>query len=195
MVKKSRSAAMAGALGRIGTILGVLILLAGCDRVQDPSTESAGAPASRSPPLPRGRARAQEPPDVDLRSLLAEVPEYEGQGRNLFAYGKAPAQAEPPSDPEPNPPPPVASNPPRPRRTKSSPPPRIDLKFAGFVEKSDPGGGKKKYAILLDGADILAGAEGDLVGNRYKIVQIGLESVTVGVEGSSVTQKIPLRSN
>jgi hypothetical protein len=56
-------------------------------------------------------------------------------------------------------------------------------------------GGTKKYAVLLDGTEILTGAEGDLVANRYRIVQIGLESVTVGVAGSNDTQQIPLRSN
>jgi hypothetical protein len=69
------------------------------------------------------------------------------------------------------------------------------LKFAGFVERTQPGGASKKYAVLLAGEEILTGAEGDLVGNRYKIVEIGLESVTVAVEGSPRTQKIPLRTN
>jgi hypothetical protein len=69
------------------------------------------------------------------------------------------------------------------------------LKFAGFVEKSQPEGDSKKYAVFLAGAEILTGAEGELVANRYKIVEIGLESVTVSVEGSSGTQKIPLRTN
>jgi hypothetical protein len=69
------------------------------------------------------------------------------------------------------------------------------LKFAGFVEKTEPGGANKKFAVLLDGEEILTGAEGDVVGNRYKIVEIGLESVTVALEGSPFTQKIPLRTN
>lgn len=73
--------------------------------------------------------------------------------------------------------------------------PRIDLKFAGLVETKTLGGAIKKYAVLLDGTEILTGAEGDLVANRYRIVQIGLESVTVGVAGSNDTQLIPLQSN
>jgi hypothetical protein len=72
---------------------------------------------------------------------------------------------------------------------------RIDLEFAGFIEKTQPGGKNEKYAVFLDGVEILTGAEGDLVGNRYKIVQIGLESATVSVEGSGATKKIPLRTN
>ena len=72
---------------------------------------------------------------------------------------------------------------------------QIDLKFAGFVEKTEPGGANKKYAVFLDGEEILTGAEGDLVANRYTVVEIGLESVTVSLAGSQVTQKIPLRTN
>jgi hypothetical protein len=81
------------------------------------------------------------------------------------------------------------------RNSPSTPPARIDLQFAGFVEKKEPGGTNKKYAVFLDGEEILTGAEGDLVGNRYKVVEIGLESATVALEGSQVTQKIPLRTN
>ena len=81
------------------------------------------------------------------------------------------------------------------RSGQRTPPARIDLKFAGFVEKTDPSGANKKYAVFLDGEEILTGAEGELVGNRYKIIEIGLESVTVALEGSQVTQKIPLRTN
>jgi hypothetical protein len=70
------------------------------------------------------------------------------------------------------------------------------LKFAGFVEKPlSEGSDSKKYAVFLSGAEIFTGAEGEMVANRYKIVEIGLESVTISVEGSSGTQKIPLRTN
>ena len=71
----------------------------------------------------------------------------------------------------------------------------MNLKFAGYVETKTVGGETKKYAVVLDGSEILTGAEGDLVANRYRIVQIGLESVTVGLPGSNDTQRIPLRSN
>ncbi len=61
------------------------------------------------------------------------------------------------------------------------------MKYAGFLEKTGPGGDKAKYAIFLDGNEILAGMEGELVANRFTVVEIGLESVTVSPSGSSAT--------
>jgi hypothetical protein len=129
---------------------------------------------------------------VDLASLLSEIPEYGGRGRNLFDFGRQPVVAPPRRETPPPPPPPPTTG--RPTTTVTSTP-RIDLKFAGYVETKTVEGETKKYAVLLSGTEILTGAEGDLVANRYKIVQIGLESVTVGVAGSNDTQQIPLRSN
>jgi hypothetical protein len=68
------------------------------------------------------------------------------------------------------------------------------MKYAGFLEKTGPDGGKAKYAIFLDGNEILAGTEGELLANRFTVVEIGLESVTVSPTGSSATQRIPLQS-
>ena len=71
----------------------------------------------------------------------------------------------------------------------------MGVKYAGFVEKTTPSGDKAKYAIFLDGNEILAGAEGETVANRFTVIKIGLESVTVSAEGSSTTQRIPLQAN
>ncbi len=129
---------------------------------------------------------------VDLASLLSEIPEYRGSGRNLFDFGRLPVQAPPTRETPPLPQPPQTTRRPVAPTTSA---PRVDLKFAGYVETKSVGGETKKYAVFLDGNEILTGAEGDLVANRYKIVQIGLESVTVGVPGSNDTQRIPLSSN
>ena len=125
------------------------------------------------------------------------MPEYEGRGRNLFAYGperRAPAPVTPSA---------TTSVPSTGRATTSvpraaaatRPAPRLRVKYAGFVEKTEPSGAKSKYAIFLDGNEILAGAEGETVANRFTVVEIGLESVTISAKGSSVTQRIPLQAN
>ncbi len=161
-----------------------------CDQGQDTaatrsSSSRAGARRSRA-----AEGSVQE--SVDLASLLSEIPEYRGSGRNLFDFGRLPVVATTTRETPPPPPlPPTTRRPPAP--TTSAP--RVDLKLAGYVETKTAGGDMKKYAVFLDGTEILTGAEGDLVANRYKIVQIGLESVTVGVPGSNDTQRIPLRSN
>ena len=78
---------------------------------------------------------------------------------------------------------------------RPAPASRLNVKYAGFLEKTQADGAKAKYAIFLDGNEILAGAEGETVGNRFRVVEIGLESVTVSAEGTNVTQRIPLHSN
>ena len=71
----------------------------------------------------------------------------------------------------------------------------MNVKYAGFVEKTETTGDKSKYAIFLDGNEIFAGAEGETIANRFTVVEIGLESVTVSAKGSSTTQRIPLQAN
>lgn len=173
-----------------------LALLTGCSRPSPPSPGAAAtAPARPSRRAPAAKLR--ESANVDLDRLAAETPEYEGQGRNLFAFGRgraSGAQADAsPTPVAPTPPPmPVEVGP----STSAVPAaPRIDLKFAGYIERPFPDGKKVKYAIFLDGQQVLTGAEGEVVANRYRIVEIGLESVTVAPTGSNTTQRIPLKAN
>jgi hypothetical protein len=162
--------------------------------------ETAGGAAHAGRPSPGARGAAGD--IVDLQAMLSEVPEYEGVGRNLFAFGAARRAggaretAEPTEPLEPSPPPQVVAAPPprTPRVPGASPAPRLNMKYAGFLEKTAPDGNKKKYAIFLDGNEVLAGSEGEVVGNRFTVVEIGLESVTVSASGSSATQRIPLQS-
>ena len=119
--------------------------------------------------------------DPTLRlDLLAKVQGVEMQGgsRNLFQASAAPPVALPtepkiavarkPAGPEPPPPPP---GPP-----VQPPAPPITLKYYGY---SSARGDNKKHAFFLDGEDILVGAEGDLVKKRYRVVKIGVNSVTM----------------
>jgi len=120
-------------------------------------------------------------------------------GRNLFVFGAArrAAGGEAAFEPVVSPTPPeVVTRPPRPapRQPATSPAARLNMKYAGFLEKTRPDGMKQKYAIFLDGNEILAGAEGEMVANRFTVVEIGLESVTVASSGTNVTQRIPLQS-
>ena len=63
------------------------------------------------------------------------------------------------------------------------------------MEKTEASGSPRKYAIFLDGNQILTGAEGDTIQNRFTVVEIGFESVTVSAQGSDATERIPLESN
>ncbi len=146
---------------------------------------------SREPNVRETQAAA----NIDLAALQTDVPEYAGRGRDLFSYGREPS---PVVERPPVAAPTATTVPPTPRgpaQNASAPQPVVDLKFAGFVEKTQANGEQQKFAVFLSGEEIFTGTEGEIVGNRYKVVEIGLESVTVAVEGTQFTQKIPLRAN
>lgn len=159
------------------------------------SDTPANAPADRSTRR-RGRpASAPESAELDLRGMLPPVPEYEGRGRNLFAYGPIRRATPTPPTPTPTPRTQVRVTTTIPRTAPTRPATRVNVKYAGFVVKTETSGDKLKYAIFLDGNEIFAGAEGDTIANRFTVVEIGLESVTVSAKGSSTTQRIPLQAN
>jgi hypothetical protein len=124
--------------------------------------------------------------DPTLRlDLLAKVQavEPEGGSRSIFKFAAAPppevklAQGGPgPTihpqgrpfgpDPPPGPPPPPPV----------VPPPPITLKFYGY---STPRADGTKRAFFLDGDDIFVASEGELIKKRYRVVQIGVNSVVM----------------
>ena len=116
---------------------------------------------------------------LDLLAKVQSV-EVEGGARSLFQFAAAPVVAAKPTPtggtivtptgrrfgPEPPPPPVVPPPPP--------PPPPITLKFYGY---STPRADGQKRAFFLDGDDIFVAAEGELIKKRYRVVQIGVNSV------------------
>ncbi len=143
----------------------------------------------------QGSERPEDRPDpatIDptLRlDLLAKVQNVEPEAsmRNIFQYGTAPpppstkvpvlpdhvtqisvtgrGPVTPPPPPPPSGPPPVPKAPP------------ITMKYYGYqISKAD---GTKK-AFLLDGDDVIIAGENDAVKRgRYKVVAIGLTSITI----------------
>jgi hypothetical protein len=123
--------------------------------------------------------------DPTLRlDLLAKVQavEPEGGSRSLFQFSAAPPPTEAPGPtlvgkipvtripygpPRPPPPTPKAPEP---------PPPPITLKFYGY---SAPRADGQKRAFFLDGDDIFVAAEGEMIKKRYRVVQIGVNSVVM----------------
>jgi hypothetical protein len=114
---------------------------------------------------------------------------YAGNGRNIFVENSEPI------------PMPLASGltgPNGPKRanertkfapTQPPPPPPINLKFFGFANK--PGEPRRIFLSQSDGTVLLA-HEGDIVGERYKILHIGPNSVEVEDVLSNNRQSIPL---
>ena len=69
-------------------------------------------------------------------------------------------------------------------------PPPIALKYYGY---STPKTSGHKRAFFLDGEDIIVASEGDMVKRRYKLVKIGVNSVTVeDTQFNNNQQTLPL---
>jgi hypothetical protein len=157
----------------------------------------------------QGTLRPEDRPDpatIDptLRlDLLAKVQnvEMEATMRNLFQYGAAPPPpaatgpvvplpAHPPTIPintRPGPPPPPP--PPGPPPTPQAPP--MTFKYYGYkISKTDG----RKEAFLLDGDDIIIAGENDAVKlGRYKVVTIGVNSITIEDTQFKTTQILRLQ--
>jgi hypothetical protein len=154
-----------------------------------------------------GPANPQDRPDpasIDptLRlDLLAKVQQVEPDAvlRNIFQYGAAPP---PPSDAKPielpkNTPkipvnpggPPGPPKPPGPPSAPQAPP--ITFKYYGYKVSKSNG---RKQAFLLDGDDIIIAGENDSVkAGRYRVVTIGVNSITIEDTQFKKTQTLPLQ--
>jgi hypothetical protein len=138
---------------------------------------SNGAAVSPSPASPARAANGKQTQPFDPKELKVRLEELEApkpdQGemeRNPFRFQPKAAPPAPrvdsnpvvtPVDPSPPPPP---------------PPPPIPLKLMGFVDL--PGGGKVAALSDCKGATFSA-AEGKTVDGQYRIVKIGIESITI----------------
>jgi len=71
------------------------------------------------------------------------------------------------------------------------PPPPVNVKYIGAVERK----GVKVAMLMTDRSEILTGQAGEVVGNRFRIVKIGLESVDIQEVGSEQVRRIPLKGN
>jgi hypothetical protein len=137
--------------------------------------------------------------DPTLRlDLLAKMQNIEPAPalRNVFQYGAAPpppAPAKPVDLPKGvpkiliNQPPPTA---PPPGPPPAPPAPPITFKYYGYKILKSTG---RKQAFLLDGEDILIAGENDsMKAGRYKVVTIGVNSITIEDTQFKHTQTLPL---
>ena len=181
MVKRARAA------------LAVLLLLlaAGVWAVVGLGTGDPGP--ARSPV--RGAAESKEDlPRIGLGRLAAPRGEVEVGKRDLFAYGRPLAVATTPA-PRPSP---TAPSPIDPTALAAGPVgaaagPRAQapasLAYMGSVERQ----GTKVAVLLMDEKEVVTGQVGQVVGNRFRIVEIGLESVDIQDVGSDRVRRIPLK--
>jgi hypothetical protein len=176
-------------LGLLGLVLVMLIVYAvwpAASRQPVPSNQrEARIQAGRG----NGESAATQPGQLDVRleALKQPPPQPEDPARNPFRFYVKP--------PPPPPPPPKAVAPPPPAPVDPNyvppppPPPPIPLKFIGTLEA-----GAKKVAIFSDGRGLpLYGKEGEVILGQYRIVKIGVESVTMEYLDGRGRQIIPMR--
>ncbi len=120
-------------------------------------------------------------PDVHLDTLDAKRPAPAPTTRNLFRF-----------KPKPPPPPPPSARPAQrgPAAPTGPPPlPPIPLKFIGIVDLP----GKDKVAVLRDPTGhIDYGSEGAIIGGRYRVLRIGVESIELAYLDGNGRQTIRL---
>jgi hypothetical protein len=138
--------------------------------------------------------------DVRLEDLK-QPPAPPGEGaRNPFRFYVKPPPPPPPPPQIPKPgdknyvapaPPPHVPGPGE-EGYQPPPPPPIPLKFIGVMQQ-----GNVKVAVFSDGSGsnkpAIYGAEGQLVLGQYRVVKIGVESVTMEYADGRGRQVIPLR--
>jgi hypothetical protein len=131
------------------------------------SSATTAAPSAR----PARKIKANGPDSLDptlhlARLELTEHEVYEGSGRNIFrSYGEdQPEKTRLAPKPEPTRPAEI------PQAVEA---PALRLRFFGIASTSESA---RKVCLTQDG-DIFIGAEGDIVDRRYKILQIGSNTV------------------
>jgi hypothetical protein len=147
-----------------------------------------GAPSTASADgVPRGPAGpvSVEPdvPRIDLKRLERPRGRASAGKRDLFDFGVPPT---PPPTPVPVA---VATPVPVPVVPTPTPLPPLTVRYVGAIEDKR---GLRVAVFLTDKEEVLTGQAGQLVGNRFRIVRIGLESVDIQEVGSDQTRRIPL---
>jgi hypothetical protein len=128
---------------------------------------------------------------VRLGELQQPPPTPSEADRNPFRFKPKPPPPPPPSPPVQ--PTPMVQQPVGPVQPPGPPPPPppppIPLKFIGTMEQ-----GNKRVAIFSDGKGMPQyGAEGQTILGQYRIVKIGVESVTMEYLDGRGRQQIPMR--
>ena len=122
--------------------------------------------------------------ELQTARLMAEPREFR-IGRDPWRFGEAPKpvrkapppKPKPPPEPTPktvevDPEPDVPTTPAKPR------PPAVDVTFLGTFGPSD-----RQIAVFFDGDAIYNASRGDVLNEKFQVVEIGLESVDLGFVG------------
>ena len=151
-------------------------------------TPGPAAPVRAGERRAAGGGPAEPPlPVIGFDRVAGAQPEPAPGGRDLFDFGVPPPPPVPVTMATP---PPVFSPPPVTAPTPVPLPP-LNIKYIGAVKRR----GVEVAMLMTDRDEVLTGQVGDVVGNRVRIVKIGLESVDIQEVGSDQVRRIPLKGN
>ena len=169
--------------GAAGAVLALGLVAAFYVWARSGTTSTASA-AGTAPPGPAGPGGTEpDLPRIDLNRLEAPRSRSGAGRRDLFDFGVPPT-------PPPTPVPVTVPTPvPTPVVPTPTPLPPLTVRYVGAIEDKR---GLKVAVFLTDKEEVLTGQAGQLVGNRFRIVRIGLESVDIQEVGSEQTRRIPL---
>ena len=115
--------------------------------------------------------------------------------RDVFKYG---ADSRADHAPVPTPlirigPTPMAAPFPTPESAPTPTPwPTLNISLTGIV---DNGAGRKIASFVKDGEILLVGQPGQVLGNAFRVLRIGVESAEIEELGSGRTRRLPLKTN
>jgi hypothetical protein len=132
-------------------------------------------------------------PRIGLDRLGANKAKATVGKRDLFDFGTPVATAPEHGKPAPSPSPAAGADDPFGDAAPTpTPVPALNLKYVGSVSDKR---GFKVAVLMTDRKELLTGQAGELVANRFRIVNIGLESVDIQDVGSDRVRRIPLKAN
>lgn len=176
MTLGKRERILAGVLG-ILAMVAVLAFWGGGDRGRTQVRETLSARSGR---LRAAAAQAPLVGDVvalDLAALEGESGEFE-VGRNPFRYAPEPIPRPEPTPqqqpPTPPPPAPEPTPPPAPDPDRCRPPSSAHLQYLGSF-------GRKGFqiAVVVNGDEIYNVREGEMIGDDFRVEEIGYESLAL----------------
>jgi hypothetical protein len=173
--------------GPIGLLVGVLALAAWW-AMRTPAPRPASTTAVRTASARGGARTGGGLPRIGLDRLQHRPAEQTAGQRDLFAFGRGGGANPVPEDEEEE----EIGEALVPAVPTATPVPPLTVKYIGAVENRQ---GLRVAVLLTERKEILTGQQGEVVGNRYKIVKIGLESVDIQEVGTEQVRRVPLRGN
>lgn len=158
---------------RIVSLCVMFLVCGGCQDVQPGSTLDVPIEQTGMSPGSSADTEGETELEVRLEALDRARPQVALQPRNPFRFGSSTAIAPSVRDVAP---PPGTGEPPPPFPSVADVAPRVRLRMIGLVDTPDTAG---RIAVLTDGDIVLYGRAGEVVEGRYRILNVGPQSVEI----------------